>query len=131
RDVNPADRMSDRTAASEPERVLVEFLADAFRLQRVFPAIELLQNCQRRAHKLIVAENAAQAHQTFIGVHSDQSVDAIVGPDFVAPAAFGRRAAQTGASDLTYFHVAISKRNASKIPANFAGRKTSAAPGFG
>ena len=60
-DVNAADGMGDRTAASEPKGVLVQLLAHALRLQRILTAIKRFQNRQRRAHELIVAENAAQS----------------------------------------------------------------------
>jgi hypothetical protein len=104
RDVNAADGMSDRTAASEPESVLMELLADALRFERVLAAVKWFQNRQCRAHQLIVAEDAAEPGQALIGVNRDQGVNAILRPQFIAPSAFRRCSTQTGASDLPDFH---------------------------
>ena len=46
----------------------------------------------------------AEADGTVVGVNSYERVNAILGPEFVAPAAFGCRAAQTCAADFADFH---------------------------
>ena len=48
-DVDAADGVRDRAAAAQPEGVLVQLLADPFRLQGVLAAIERLQQRQRRS----------------------------------------------------------------------------------
>ena len=88
--------MSDRPASPEPERVLVQLLADALRFEYIFPAIKRLEHVQRSSHEMIVRENAAQAGQPFVGMDGDQGVHAIVGFQFVAPASFRGRASQAG-----------------------------------
>ena len=105
-DVNAADGMGDRTAASEPKGVLVQLFADTLRLERVLPAIKRFQDRQRRLHQSIVAEDAAEPDQVLVGVNCDQSVHAILRPQFSAPSAFRRRSKQTCALDLPDFHKA-------------------------
>src|SRR6266513_706569 len=109
--------MGDRTAASEPKGVLVQLLAHALRLQRVLTAIKRLQHRQRPAHELIVAEDAAEPDQALVGVNSNQSVNAILGPKFIAPSAFRRRSTQTGTFDLADFHkLFASNRSEANFP---------------
>src|SRR6266498_3010252 len=98
--------MGDRTAASEPKCVLMELVADTLRLQRLLTAIKRLQHRECGAHELIVAEDTAEPCQPFIGVHCDQCVNAILRPQFIAPAAFRGRPTQTRAFDFSDFHKA-------------------------
>ena len=62
------------------------------------------QKFQRGADQMIAGENAAEAGQTFIRSHGDKRVDAIIRFQFVAPAAFGSCASQTGTANRVDFH---------------------------
>ena len=53
----------------------------------------------------LVGENAAETGEAFVRVDGDERVDAIIGTQFIAPAAFGRGTAQPGAENFANFHV--------------------------
>jgi len=99
--------MSDGTASTQPEGVLMKLFADPLWFERIFASIERLQNCQGRADQLIIAENAAETDEAFVCMNRYKRVDAIFGLQLVAPAPFGRGATQTGASDFPNFHEAV------------------------
>ena len=89
RNINAADCVGERSAAAEPKRVRVEFLADSFGFERIFADVERLQNIQTGLHEPIVREGGAPACYTFIGKNGYQRVNAIVRLDLVRPAALG------------------------------------------
>ena len=107
RDVDAADCVRDGTATAQPEHVLVQFLAHAFRFESVLATIQRLKHRQRCAHQRIIGEHAAQAHRPLIGVHRNECVNAVVGPELIAPAAFRGGAAQTCAADFSDLHVGV------------------------
>jgi hypothetical protein len=89
RDVDAADRVGQRPAASHPEAVLVELLGHSLGLQGVLSLIERLEHLQCRPHQSAISEDAAISGDAFFGMHRDQGMHGIVGPDLGGPAALG------------------------------------------
>ena len=104
RDVDAADRVRDGAAPAEPERVLVQLLADPLRLERVLSGEERLQHGQSAAHELLAREDAAETGKSLVGVDLDQGVHDVVGLELVAPPSFWGRAAQARGPNLSYLH---------------------------
>jgi hypothetical protein len=59
---------------------------------------------ERRLDERAVAEHAAESDGAVLGVHGHERVHAILGAQFIAPAAFGSRAKQAGAADFADLH---------------------------
>jgi hypothetical protein len=103
-DVDSANGMGDGAATSEPEHILVEFLADAFGFDGVFALVERFEDGERGSDKRIIREHAAEAGDTFVRVDGDERVDAVFRAEFVRPSTFGGCAAKACATDFSDFH---------------------------
>jgi hypothetical protein len=102
--VDPTDGVGDGATASEPEHVLVKFLADAFGLERVFAAVKRFEDCEGGGNERVVGEHAAEACDTFVGVDGDECVNAIFWAEFIGPSAFGGCASEACTADFSDFH---------------------------
>ena len=94
--------------APEPEGVLVEDLARPFRFDGGRPAVQRFELGQRRADEVDVGERAAVADRAVLGDDGDEGVDRILGAEFMAPAARGRRAVQPDRADFADPHAKVS-----------------------
>src|SRR5262249_9758545 len=94
RDVDATDRMGHRAAASGPEGVLVQLLADALGLKRVLPAPQRLEQIDCRLDEAAIGEDAAMAGDAGIGVHGDQGMDRVLRRDLLRPATLRARPRQ-------------------------------------
>ena len=108
RDVDGADGMGQRPAAPEPERVLVEDLGRPLGFDGGRAAVERLELGERRPDEVDVGERAAVADRALLGDDRDERVDRILGPELLAPAAFGRRPVQADGADLADPHATVS-----------------------
>ena len=104
RDIDAADGVGDRSAASEPEGVLVEFFGEALRLVGPFTEVERREHIERCLDESDIGENGTGAGNAGIGVHDDQRVNGIIFLKFRAPAAFGRRPGQPDRPNLPNPH---------------------------
>ena len=71
--------MSHRTTAAQPERVLMQFFADAFGFERILMAIKRFENAQCGVHERIVREHAAPADGPAAGAGPAPDGDVIDG----------------------------------------------------
>ncbi len=97
RDVDRADGVGQRAAATEPEGVLVEDLARSLGLDGRGAAVQRLELGERGAHEIDIGERAAVADRALLGDDRDDRVDRVLRPQLVAPAALGRRAEEPDA----------------------------------
>ena len=103
-DVDATDRVGNRSSTSEPEHVLMQFLANALGFECILAAIQRLQHSQRSPHECVIGEHASEPYGSFIGMDGNECVDAIFRPQLIGPAAFGSSTAQACAADFTDFH---------------------------
>jgi len=98
------DGVRDRAAAAEPERVLVQLLANAFRFESVLAAIERLEHGGVRAHQRVVGEYAAEADRPRRCGRPMSVCTQSFRPQLVAPAAFGVARAGRHKRNFTDLH---------------------------
>jgi len=76
----------DCAAATLPEGVLVQFLADPLGLQRVFAGIQWPEDRQRAADQIVAREDVAQADNPLVDQHDNQGVDTVIRAQFITDA---------------------------------------------
>jgi hypothetical protein len=91
----------------------MQLFADALRRQRVLAAIERLEHLQAGLNQTPVGEHAAVAGEPLIGMHRDDRVDRVFGPDLGRPSALRAFAEQGRGGDA---------RNAKRRQSRLAGR---------
>ena len=110
RDVDAADGVRERAAAAHPEGVLAQLLGDPLGLKRVLAREQGLQHAERGLDQRTRGEHAAVAGDAGRGVHGDQRVDRLLGPDFLGPAALRAFAHQRRGDDLADAHLGGGRR---------------------
>src|SRR5688572_32004822 len=63
RDIDAADRVRDRSAASLPERILMQLLADPLRLESIFVMVQWFKQLQCPADQRVVGKHAARSEE--------------------------------------------------------------------
>jgi len=72
--------MGNGSTATKPEHVLMEFFTDPLGFQGALAIGQRLEHIQRGLHQPIVGEHTPEPYVSSIGVHSDQGMDAVLGP---------------------------------------------------
>jgi hypothetical protein len=103
-DIDPADRMSDRSSAPKPEHVLMQLFAHPLRLQRSFAIGQRTEDIQGSLDESIVGKDAPQTDLPCVGMDCDQRVDAVLWTQLIAPATLWGCTAQAGACDFSDLH---------------------------
>jgi len=97
--------MRQRATPSEPEGMLMEFLADAFWFQRRFTAVERFQDGEGTPDQVSAGVHTAKPRQSFIREDCNEGMHTVVRLQFIAPATFRRCPAQPNCSYFANMHV--------------------------
>ena len=96
--------MRDGSASTLPERVLMQLLADAFRLQCILTLVKRLKQRQGSAYERLAGEDASPSDGAIVGKHGDDGMNTILRLQFVGPAAFGSAPLQPEGAYFTNLH---------------------------